>query len=355
MVVLCPSCRCKQKIDIDSIVDEGLVRCSECFNAFVVSLEHLKDIWKRRQAEIDEEARVRQFERQAVGAHRSRGAVAVPAHAMPDAGDSTGFDERSGEPDIGAATILGRLEKPGAVPDEVSMPGQRNFGTLAVLDGSGQGRAVELRRSPFVIGREGCDLNIRDIEASRRHLELSAGDPVTARDLGSTNGSFLNGKPFTLSALRHQDELRIGQTRLLYFTSRPVRIAPVPAGEAPASDATLSMSRVKPAKAPAIPAALQAGLEVIEGPDTGKRIDIRRSSLMVGRESPDLRLGDRQVSRKHFLIELMSRDQIFVKDLASRNGTAVNGVMVKYARLSPGDRITAGDTTLVFLLEGRPG
>ncbi len=358
MVILCPSCRSKQKIDIHSLVDEGLVRCSDCFNVFVVSLENLKDLWRRKQSEQDEEVRMRQFEKQAVGAYAvpRRVEITPPPYRTGDTGDQTGFDERSGEPDIGAATILGRISSAGTAGDpaegEISAPGNRSYGTLAVLDGTGNGRAVQLRASPFVIGREGVDLNLRDIEISRRHMEIVNGETVMARDLGSTNGCFLNGKRFTVSTLKHQDEIQLGQTRLLFFSSKPQRIAPVPAGDLPVSDATVSMSAVKNQRPAAVPSPVHAGLEVIEGPDTGKRVQIRRSSLLIGREAADLKLADTQVSRKHCLIELLSRDQIFVKDLASRNGTAVNGVMVKYARLSPGDRITAGDTTMVFLFEG---
>lgn len=360
MVILCPSCRSKQKIDTASLVGEGLVRCSDCYNVFVVSLENLKDLWARKQQTLEEEERLRRFERQAVGSvalpagRYGAAAVAVAFDGGTTTGDRTGFDERSQDNDVGAATILGHISPPESA-DEVSLPGQRSYGTLAVLDGSGKGRAIQLRKSPFVIGREGCDLNLRDIECSRRHVEITSGDPPAVRDLGSTNGSFLNGKRFSVSTLRHQDEIQVGQTRLLFFSSKPVRIAPVPAGDIPAvSDATISMSvvrNVRPAQqATLVPVC--AGLEVIEGPDTGRRVSIRRSSVLIGRESPDLKLADTQVSRKHCLIEILSPGQIFVKDLASRNGTAVNGVMVKYARLAPGDRITAGDTTMVFLLEG---
>ncbi|HEU0256886.1 MAG TPA: FHA domain-containing protein, partial [Microbacteriaceae bacterium] len=52
---------------------------------------------------------------------------------------------------------------------------------------------------------------------SRQHLEiLWEGDSVTARDLGSTNGSRLDGHTFTESALRPDAVLTIGHTRIVY-------------------------------------------------------------------------------------------------------------------------------------------
>jgi class 3 adenylate cyclase len=49
-------------------------------------------------------------------------------------------------------------------------------------------------REPLVLGRECDGLELADVQVSRRHLELrSEGGAVTATDLGSTNGTFLDG------------------------------------------------------------------------------------------------------------------------------------------------------------------
>jgi len=46
------------------------------------------------------------------------------------------------------------------------------------------------------IGREGCDVNISDPEVSRRHASIRRldDDAVAIEDLGSTNGTFVNGE-----------------------------------------------------------------------------------------------------------------------------------------------------------------
>jgi S1-C subfamily serine protease len=67
---------------------------------------------------------------------------------------------------------------------------------LEVLSGEDAGRVVEVDR-PLVLGRvTGADLVIRDARASRRHAELAPKDgALWLRDLGSANGTFVDGEP----------------------------------------------------------------------------------------------------------------------------------------------------------------
>ncbi len=72
-------------------------------------------------------------------------------------------------------------------------------------------------------------------------------------------------------------------------------------------------------------------------------------SLRVGRDpSCDIVLNDTLVSRKHITIENRD-DGVFAQDVDSLNGMYVNGERVSETRLSPGDRIQAGDCLLSFL------
>jgi len=46
-----------------------------------------------------------------------------------------------------------------------------------------------------LIGRcTGCDLRLSDLTVSRRHCLLLGGEAVVVRDLGSLNGTFINGQ-----------------------------------------------------------------------------------------------------------------------------------------------------------------
>lgn len=66
---------------------------------------------------------------------------------------------------------------------------------LVVVQGESRGAAVDVGPFDVVIGRERtCDLRIRDAKCSRRHAHVVttlAG--VRIEDLGSTNGTYVNG------------------------------------------------------------------------------------------------------------------------------------------------------------------
>jgi sigma-B regulation protein RsbU (phosphoserine phosphatase) len=72
--------------------------------------------------------------------------------------------------------------------------------------------------SPVIIGRASdCDIAIDDVAASRHHVEVARGaEGFTWKDLGSTNGTLMNGMPMLRGPLRDSDELCIGETVLRF-------------------------------------------------------------------------------------------------------------------------------------------
>lgn len=93
-------------------------------------------------------------------------------------------------------------------------------------------------RHGLTIGRQsGCDIVVDDHKASRRHAVLHvAGSVVEVEDLGSSNGTLLNGKPVTRRVLRDGDVVQIGATALTYVERIAAPAAP-PAAVAPAAPA----------------------------------------------------------------------------------------------------------------------
>ena len=68
-------------------------------------------------------------------------------------------------------------------------------------------------------------LSLSDSKISRVHLRVdrdSAGK-ITAYDLGSRSGSFINGKRFEAVSLRVGDQIRIGNSLLVFRDSKPKR------------------------------------------------------------------------------------------------------------------------------------
>jgi Protein of unknown function (DUF3662)/Inner membrane component of T3SS, cytoplasmic domain len=80
------------------------------------------------------------------------------------------------------------------------------------------GRRVQIGTEPLVIGRlPECGVVLADSNVSRRHAELRrAGDTVVLTDLGSTNGTRVNGAPIRERILASGDEVSVGSTRLIF-------------------------------------------------------------------------------------------------------------------------------------------
>jgi pSer/pThr/pTyr-binding forkhead associated (FHA) protein/Mg-chelatase subunit ChlD/N-acetylmuramoyl-L-alanine amidase len=73
-----------------------------------------------------------------------------------------------------------------------------------------------------VLGRyEGCPVDLRsDALASRRHARLDyQNGQWSITDLSSDNQTFVNGYPVHLQALQHGDEIRLGNTRMRFYTT----------------------------------------------------------------------------------------------------------------------------------------
>ena len=98
---------------------------------------------------------------------------------------------------------------------------------LQVRTGPDAGTAVELPgEGPFVLGRQqGSDLVVRDARASRQHVELApAGDGVVLlRDLGSANGTVVDGVRVEEARLEGGEEIRIGDVVIAVTTGPPSR------------------------------------------------------------------------------------------------------------------------------------
>lgn len=94
---------------------------------------------------------------------------------------------------------------------------------VVVLEGDGrEGETIKLARSPVVIGRlSACDVVLTDANVSRRHAELrSDGARWTVVDLGSTNGTLVNGKLAREHVLSDGDILTFGQTEMMFRNPR---------------------------------------------------------------------------------------------------------------------------------------
>jgi hypothetical protein len=113
---------------------------------------------------------------------------------------------------------------------------------IVVVDGPNTGREFDLSGATVVGRDQSAGLVIDDAEASRRHASLSVeGTTVTVEDLGSTNGTFVNGARISGSKeLANGDKVRIGTT---VFELRVPQAEPA---EEPISDQATRMGTALP-------------------------------------------------------------------------------------------------------------
>src|SRR5262245_30144302 len=93
-------------------------------------------------------------------------------------------------------------------------------GRIAVLSGPLRGSEFPLDGDSWTIGRErGSTLCIEGLAISRRHGRIGReGARYRLIDLGSANGTQINDLPVQAKLLDHGDEIRLGQSVLVFLT-----------------------------------------------------------------------------------------------------------------------------------------
>jgi pSer/pThr/pTyr-binding forkhead associated (FHA) protein len=120
---------------------------------------------------------------------------------------------------------------------------------LESLDGVAD---IQLDRPLTLVGRQpGCDVRLASPWISKRHCCLAlVCDGVAVRDLGSTNGTRINGRRVLAGQLRPGDELTIGHSRYRVTVCLPETMErapdtapPEPGGTPPRDVMTVSLHR----------------------------------------------------------------------------------------------------------------
>ena len=125
---------------------------------------------------------------------------------------------------------------------------------LVVLTQSMAGRSVELTAERTTIGRvEENAFQIAEPSVSSRHAEiLLRGSDIVVKDLGSTNGTFINGEKITEAVLKPGQTLRFGNIELkLDVPGAPSAPAAAPSAAPASTPAAPAPASSQPKKEPA--------------------------------------------------------------------------------------------------------
>jgi hypothetical protein len=126
--------------------------------------------------------------------------------------------EKVDELDTGVFRVRSAVAADASVPSE---PQTRGTGRprLVLPAGNGTPERVHLLSSPVtVIGRGAeADLRLHDTGVSRAHAELRVeGEHIRVVDLGSTNGTLVNGRPVDAAVLDDGDRIELGATPMVF-------------------------------------------------------------------------------------------------------------------------------------------
>ncbi len=89
---------------------------------------------------------------------------------------------------------------------------------VEIANGPNAGRTMEIPQGGMVIGRSGeADVTVKDASLSRKHCRIYRRDAATwcVEDLGSSNGTRVNGTKYTAVDILPGDRLRLGRIELL--------------------------------------------------------------------------------------------------------------------------------------------
>lgn len=90
---------------------------------------------------------------------------------------------------------------------------------LVVQKGPEIGERFVLDRPEFTLGRDpSSDIFLNDVTVSRRHAVITAfGEQVTVRDVGSLNGTYVNGVRVDETELANCDTVQIGRFQMIFL------------------------------------------------------------------------------------------------------------------------------------------
>lgn len=199
MIITCPACQTSYQYDESKFGDAvvKLVKCARCGNVFEVRKPAAPETTVRQPA-----------------AGASPQAAADPQDATRTRGKT--HEETTKQVDIRHLAASPEEDLPQLAP----LPRDRRY-SLAVILGADAGKVFRIDKPRVVLGRgAGCDIQLTDSEVSRRHAMLEIrGDEVSIRDLGSTNGTFVDGVKVNQASLESQQEFSLGTTTLMLIVT----------------------------------------------------------------------------------------------------------------------------------------
>ena len=204
MIIVCPACQARYKFDESKLGErpKAKTRCAKCGSTIEIENPLLAAMTLPP------------------GTRPPQAPAPTPPAPAPEPAPGTDTARRATTPSsteaLAGETITGKdLHKMGVL----ELPKDKRY-SLAVIQGAGTGQIHQINKTRTIIGRTGADLNLDDAEASRQHAAVEIlGENAILRDLGSTNGTFIELDRIQQHVLNNHMEFRIGSHVLMFIVT----------------------------------------------------------------------------------------------------------------------------------------
>lgn len=143
-------------------------------------------------------------------------------------------------------------------------------------------REYMIDKDSISIGRKhGNDIQLNDLTVSGRHaLITTMGENAYVDDLGSTNGTLLNGARVAKSLLKHSDVIQVGNYQFTFFTADDEEYEPTMFLRAEIEDTQIMQNN--PPKANDARGEPLAAVRILNGPLAKKVLELRKPFNTLG-------------------------------------------------------------------------
>jgi pSer/pThr/pTyr-binding forkhead associated (FHA) protein len=234
----------------------------------------------------------------------------------------------------------------GPIPEVHLFLGEKQMGTFSLSKGE-----LTIGRNP------GNDILIENVGVSRRHAVIKwTGDHAIVEDMGSANGTFVNGQKITSRPLQDGDEILVLKHRLLY---RLPKEAAAPRLEM-AGDVGQKTMYLEPSAVAQAVAGKPAGRPETASPKLRpclilpdrKKMPLEAGEIVLG-SGPEcqVKLSGMLVAKAHAKIVPDKEGHYKIVHLSGLAGTRVNGEKITEHVLRHGDEIEIAKQKLLYRLE----
>jgi len=188
-------------------------------------------------------------------------------------------------------------------------------------------REYSIDKDSISIGRKhGNDIQLNDLTISGRHsLITTVGENVFIDDLGSTNGSLLNGARIAKSKLVHSDVIQVGNYQFTFFSNEEEDYEPTMFLRAEIEDTKIIDTKQKSTVENT--GAKLGAVKVLTGPLKDKILELRKAFNTLGFNGSKMAIIARNTS--NYTISAIKNKDAFNIAMVNGNDLTLDGIELK--------------------------